>query len=146
MKRIVYTRQSDGGVSVVVPSPKFIAKFTDEDAAIADLLAHDVPSNAIDVKVVDETEVPSDREFRAAWKLNAGSIEVDIVKARAVQAARIEAARMKKMRKLLEREALGENVTGQKAALAAMNTNAAANAADVAALRRAWPAGLEKNP
>lgn len=57
-KRIVFTRP-DGGVSIIIPAPGI-------DLARA---MQDVPADAADVQVVDAAEVPNDRTFRSAWKL-----------------------------------------------------------------------------
>ena len=57
-KRIVY--QSENGVSVIVPSPNW-------NGTIEELAAKDVPPNT-PYKIVDVSEVPSDRTFRNAWE------------------------------------------------------------------------------
>lgn len=52
-----------------------------EDEFVARIRAKDVPADAIDVQVVDESAIPADRTFRDAWKARAGGVEVDMVKA-----------------------------------------------------------------
>ena len=57
-KRIIY--QTENGVSVIVPSPNW-------QGTIEELAAKDVPANT-PYKIVDDSEIPSDRTFRNAWE------------------------------------------------------------------------------
>jgi hypothetical protein len=57
-KRIIYP--TEGGVSVIIPSPNW-------DRTIEELAAKDVPVNT-PYKIVDVSEIPSDRTFRNAWE------------------------------------------------------------------------------
>lgn len=57
--RIIYP-QKQGGVSVIVPSPNW-------QGTIEELAAKDVPAGA-PYKIVDASEIPSDRTFRNAWE------------------------------------------------------------------------------
>ena len=59
MKRIIY-QTTEGGVAVIVPSPNW-------GGAIEELAAKDVPAGR-PYKIVDVSEVPSDRTFRNAWE------------------------------------------------------------------------------
>jgi hypothetical protein len=59
MKIIVFKNQ-DGGVSVIMPSSEWSNR-------IEDLAAKDVPYGC-PYKIVDASEVPSDRTFRNAWE------------------------------------------------------------------------------
>lgn len=61
MKKIIYGTE-EGGVAVIVPSPEYLANHTIEEVA-----AKDVPSGT-PYKIVDESEIPSDRRFRNAWE------------------------------------------------------------------------------
>ena len=56
-KRIIYPT-SDGGVAVVIPSGEI---------PIEEVAAKDVPAGTV-YKIVDVSEVPSDRFFRNAWE------------------------------------------------------------------------------
>lgn len=58
-QRIIYKNQS-GGVSVIIPSPNW-------NGTIEELAAKDVPAGA-PYKIVDASEIPSDRTFRNAWE------------------------------------------------------------------------------
>jgi hypothetical protein len=73
-KRIIYTRP-DGGVSIVTPSGEI---------SIEDVIKKDVPNDAINIQIVDASEVPSDRTFRNAWKQQGALVEVDMAKARVI--------------------------------------------------------------
>jgi hypothetical protein len=56
--RIIYPTD-DGGVAVIIPAPE--CKLT-----IQQIAAKDVPAGK-PYKIVDVTEIPSDRTFRGAW-------------------------------------------------------------------------------
>lgn len=58
-KRIIYPTES-GGVAIVVPAPE--CELTIEEIAIKC-----VPANTI-YKIVNATEIPTDRTFRNAWE------------------------------------------------------------------------------
>lgn len=53
----------------------------------------DVPPDAIGVKIVDMTEIPTDRTFRDAWQLEAGLIKVNMPKAKALHKDRLRKLR-----------------------------------------------------
>lgn len=59
MKRIIYPND-DGGVSVVIPSPN--TKYTIEEIALKD-----VPKGK-PYRIIENTDVPTDRTFRSAWE------------------------------------------------------------------------------
>lgn len=58
-QRIIFTRP-DGGVSVIIPAP---------GVPMARVL-QDVPADAVAPTVVPVEDIPTDRTFRAAWKLD----------------------------------------------------------------------------
>lgn len=58
-KRIIYPKQN-GGVVVLTPSPNW-------HRTIEELAAKDVPAGR-PYKIVDISEIPSDRTFRNAWE------------------------------------------------------------------------------
>lgn len=64
MKRVIY-RQEDGGVAVLVPSPEYL-----QDHTIEELAAKDVPEGA-EFRIVDTSDIPTDRTFRNAWEMPA---------------------------------------------------------------------------
>ena len=61
-QRIIY-KNEDGGVAVIVPAPECLEKHSIEKIA-----AKDVPEG-IPYKIVDVSEIPSDRAFRNAWEI-----------------------------------------------------------------------------
>lgn len=78
---IVAFENEEGGVSVVYPADK---------TAIDDVVA------SLDGKrllVLDISHVPSDREFRGAWRLGESSIEFDMVSARDIKRDALRAER-----------------------------------------------------
>jgi hypothetical protein len=61
MKRIIY-KNPDNSVSIIIPSPEALQSMTIEQIALKD-----VPANT-PYKIVDVSEIPSDRTFRNAWE------------------------------------------------------------------------------
>jgi hypothetical protein len=57
MKRIIFPTE-DGGVAVVIPTGEL---------SIEDVAKKDVPTG-LPYKIVEESEIPSDRTFRDAWE------------------------------------------------------------------------------
>ena len=58
-KRIIYPN-NEGGVSILIPSPNW-------KGTIEELAVKDVPAG-LPYKIVDVSEIPSDRTFRNAWE------------------------------------------------------------------------------
>jgi hypothetical protein len=63
-QRIIYLAD-DGGVAVIIPTDEYMA-----DHTIEELAAKDVPAGK-PFKIVDVSEIPSDRTFRNAWEYQA---------------------------------------------------------------------------
>ncbi len=63
-KRIIYPND-DGGVSILIPTEEYLT-----DHTIEELAAKDVPANTA-YKIVNTTDIPSDRTFRNAWEYTA---------------------------------------------------------------------------
>jgi len=63
-KRIIYPTD-EGGVAIIVPAPEALETMTIEEIA-----AKDVPAGK-EFKIIDTTDVPSDRTFRNAWEYQA---------------------------------------------------------------------------
>lgn len=61
MKRIIYPTD-DGGVAIIIPAPEALETMTIEDIA-----AKDVPVGK-PFKIINTSDVPSDRTFRDAWE------------------------------------------------------------------------------
>jgi hypothetical protein len=57
--RIIY-QNTEGGVSILIPSPNW-------KGTIEELASKDVPAG-LPYKIVDVSEIPSDRTFRNAWE------------------------------------------------------------------------------
>lgn len=60
-KRIIYPND-DGGVSILIPAPEYLAEHT-----IDELAAKDVPEGK-PFKIIDIEDIPTDRTFRDAWE------------------------------------------------------------------------------
>ena len=63
-QRIIYPTDN-GGVAIIVPTPEYLETHT-----IEELAAKDVPAGK-EYKIVDTTDIPSDRTFRNAWEYTA---------------------------------------------------------------------------
>ena len=63
MKRIIY-KNPDNTVGIIVPSDEALQSMTIEQIA-----NKDVPTG-YKYKIVDVSEIPSDREFRNAWTID----------------------------------------------------------------------------
>jgi hypothetical protein len=61
MKRIIY-KNPDNSVSIIVPSAEYLETHTIEELALKD-----VPANT-PYKIVNVSEIPTDRTFRNAWE------------------------------------------------------------------------------
>jgi len=64
MNRIIYPND-DGGVAILIPAPEALETMTIEEIA-----AKDVPAGK-PFKIVDVSDIPSDRTFRNAWEYSA---------------------------------------------------------------------------
>ena len=62
-KRIIY-KQDTGRVSIIIPTPDALQTMTIEQIALKD-----VPTGK-PYKIVDVSEISSDRTFRDAWTIN----------------------------------------------------------------------------
>jgi hypothetical protein len=58
-QRIIYPNDA-GGVSVIIPAPEC-------GLSVEEIAAKDVPAGK-PYKIIDVTDVPSDRTFRSAWE------------------------------------------------------------------------------
>ena len=80
MKRIIYTRKRDGGVSVVTPNINIDEPITEEEALQR---AFDkLPSSAINPQIVEANTISSDRTFRNAWEKDEKVIKTNMTKAK----------------------------------------------------------------
>ena len=61
-QRIIY--KTDEGVAVIIPTPDALQTYT-----IQQIAEKDVPAGK-PFKIVDVSEIPSDRTFRNAWTVN----------------------------------------------------------------------------
>lgn len=91
MRKIIFTR-SDGGISVVHPVRNTLGETLTTDAEIEQRAWDKLPEDAINPQFVDDTEIPTDRTFRNAWKDDNG-IKVDMGKAKDLTKDRLRAER-----------------------------------------------------
>ena len=60
MQRIIY-KKDDGGVAIIIPTPEYLETHSIED------LVKKLPAG-VEFKIIDESDIPSDRTFRNAWE------------------------------------------------------------------------------
>lgn len=68
MQRIIY-KTAEGGVAIIVPTAEYLETHT-----IEELAEKDVPAGA-EFKIVDVSDIPSDRTFRDAWEFESDTPE-----------------------------------------------------------------------
>lgn len=112
-KRIIY-KNLNGSVGVIVPSSKW-------KGSIEELADKDVP-HGLEFKIVDAVNVPSDRNFRAAWIFSDG-IDVDMIKAQEIHMNYLRKIRDEKLKMLDIEQLKGHAVTAEKKALRDMPLN-----------------------
>jgi hypothetical protein len=66
-KRIIYPT-SKGGVAVIIPAPETLERYSIEAIALKD-----VPAGK-PFAIVDASDIPADRTFRAAWTIDAAAL------------------------------------------------------------------------
>lgn len=86
MSKIIYTN-SDGTVAIIHP----IGDVNDAIKAVPSGLSYEI---------VEDSAIPSDRNFRNAWKQNSKTIETDMTKAREIHKTNIRNARTPKFTEL----------------------------------------------
>jgi hypothetical protein len=64
--RIIYPND-DGGVSIVIPAPEWLA----QEGNTVEVLAQMRVPEGKPYKIVDVADIPSDRTFRNAWEYTA---------------------------------------------------------------------------
>ena len=67
MNRIIY-RTDEGGVAVIVPADEALRSHT-----IQEIAEKDVPAGK-PFKIVDVSDIPSDRTFRGAWEVDEATL------------------------------------------------------------------------
>jgi hypothetical protein len=156
MNKIIYTRP-DGGLSIIHPIrntyPKLEA-LTDEE--VLERAKKDIPKGAINVQIIDESEIPKDRYFRNAWKAGQGTIEHDMLKCRELHREKMRLAR-KPLLETLDVEfmkalesggpSLVEDIKSKKQKLRDITTHPDIEAAQTPeALKAVWPEELGERP
>jgi hypothetical protein len=115
MKTITYTNSAGEFVIVRVAPEMFnptsrtrkmlseidaLAVDATEAGVIAFIQGKDVPADAVGVVEIDDTTLPSDRTYRAAWKADGAGIGHDMEKAKDVHRALLRQARAPKLQAL----------------------------------------------
>lgn len=149
MDRVIYT-QSSGVAAVIIPAP-------DCGLTIEEIAAKDVPQGTA-YKIVDVSEVPSDRTYRNAWvaDLVAGKINHDMPKAKELHRQKMRDARTPLLSALdveyqradeANNQARKQQIAQQKQQLRDVTADPGIAAAQtVEQLKAVWPAVLGPNP
>ena len=64
MTQCIIYKNDDGGVSIIIPAPEALEKY-----GIQAIAEKDVPEGK-PFKIIDASEIPQDRTFRAAWTVD----------------------------------------------------------------------------
>lgn len=104
--KIIYTRPSDGGVSIITAAPREVLEQVLGPLTVEEYEAHvlerSIPDGALQVKIVAEENIPANREFRNAWVdiTDDNNVNIDLSRAKEVQLAKLRALRNKSLEKL----------------------------------------------
>lgn len=116
--KIIYTRPSDGGVSIITAAPREVLEQVLGPLTVEEYEAHvlerSIPDGAQNVRQISPEDVPNDREFREAWVDGAEDTKVNIDLAKAKQ-LKLEVLRFKRNAELekLDKEFLIALESGQ---------------------------------
>ena len=72
MSKIVY-KQDDGVIAIVMPNLKEINPATGVVFTIEEIAKKDVPTGK-KYKIIDDSDVPTDRSFRNAWTVDESNL------------------------------------------------------------------------
>lgn len=97
MKRIIYTIP-DGTVMVVIPAlQKDTAMVIPEVCEMSEdqymdfvMAGSNIPADASNIQIIDESELPQDKDNRDAWVLNGNKVEVDKDKAQVIASSKLK--------------------------------------------------------
>lgn len=64
MTQCIIYKNDDGGVSIIIPAPEALEKY-----GIQAIAEKDVPEGK-PYKIIDASEIPTDRTFRSAWTVS----------------------------------------------------------------------------
>lgn len=135
--RFIY-ENDEGGITIVTPSDK-------TDLTLDEIKAKCCPSGKT-VVTINKSEMPSNRNFRNAWKLNNNKVETDMTKAKEIHKSNIRTARKPKLaeldiefQKALETSSSTTDIVSKKQALRdAPADSGIASASDEAELKAQW--------
>jgi hypothetical protein len=104
--KVMYTRPEDNGVSIVIATSKpdlekVLGPLTQEQYE-EHILERSVPEGALQVKIVAEENIPSNREFRNAWVdiTDDNNVNIDLAKAKELQLTKLRELRNRALEKL----------------------------------------------
>jgi hypothetical protein len=135
--RFIY-ENDEGGITIVTPSDK-------TDLTLDEIKDKCCPSEKT-IVTINKSEMPSNRNFRNAWKLNSNNIETDMTKAKEIHKDNIRNARVSKLaeldiefQKALETSASTTDIVSKKQALRdAPADSAITEASSEAELKSQW--------
>lgn len=169
MDKIIYTDLNTGDVRIMTPFPvsgltttqtadKDVPKYRafvlsgESDADAKTRLSVSDLDVTIPYRITDDTNLPSDKEFRVDWVDTNPVVDVDLTAAKVTQEGRVRAARDLKWPEFDSRYNLAVRDSAslteldvERQGLQDIPNDAQVNidaAADVAALKAAWPSGL----
>ena len=117
--KIAYTKPVDGSLSIVIGSPKESIEKTLgtflTNTEYSELIWKTVPEGSINPRQIDDSDIPSSREFRNAWvDTETGSqIDISCTKAKEIALKIVEIKHNAQRKDLLDKllDAIAENKT-----------------------------------
>ncbi|MBA4259164.1 MAG: hypothetical protein C0446_08365 [Chitinophaga sp.] len=104
--KVVFTRPEDGGVTVVIAAPKeqlekVLGPLT-EDQYRSHVLERSIPTGALNVRTLSDSDIPSNREFRDAWVdvTQDSKLNIDMQKAKQIALESMRKEREEKFKEL----------------------------------------------
>lgn len=85
MRKIIYIRPDDGGLSVVHPVINTIGDDGVTEAQAEQRAWNALPQDAINPQWIEASAIPEDRTFRAAWEHGGDRIIINEEKAKAIK-------------------------------------------------------------
>ncbi len=97
--KLMYTRPEDNGVSIVIAAPKeaierILGPLTQEQYE-QHIIETSIPVNALKVKVITDSDLPPNREFRDAWEdiTDDNKVNINLQKAKNIALERMRKQR-----------------------------------------------------
>lgn len=149
-QQVIVFENLDGTVGVIHPNPALLQDILDPETqevikpamTLEEMALKDVP-NGLSWRLVQATDLPSDREFRAAWSdanPETSTVDIDMPKARDLYMEKIRKERNARLEALDVEQLKGVDVANQKQTLRDLPQTVDLSVFEtVEALKAYWP-------